>query len=296
MMRRSFATFWLALVLLSGLYARDPLKTELFCGAELSYADINYLRLYDVLLNATPGIKMHLGSDWMFSSQFQVPLVNDGYAQRYNMVRLSMANVSKELHFSAAQQHLKLTAGLFGRERYGVDLRWMYPATSWLLFNARLGYTAHWTLGFDFHGNSESEFEGHGKVLAIAGANVWLDPWSTEFRLSGGRFLNEDYGVEGEVLRHFRHCTVSLFLQRHEQVMDLSGLTNRISGGFRIVAMLPPYKKSDKRLVIRPASNVRLTYNAQSDGYSIKKYMTDPEENERTPAIQIPWGTGNFNE
>ena len=57
--------------------------------------------------------------------------------------------------------------------------------------------------------------------------------------------------------------------------------------------MIPPYTKSKERVVFRPASNFRLTYNAQSDGYSMKKYMTDPEENERTLPMRMPWGTGN---
>jgi hypothetical protein len=49
-------------------------------------------------------------------------------------------------------------------------------------------------------------------------------------------------------------------------------------------------------VVFRPASNFRLTYNAQSNGFSMKQYNTDPEENERTYPVRIPWGTGNFNE
>jgi hypothetical protein len=60
--------------------------------------------------------------------------------------------------------------------------------------------------------------------------------------------------------------------------------------------MLPPYTKSKKSIVLRPASNFRLTYNAQSDGYSMRKFTADPEENERTYPIRIPWGTGNFDE
>ena len=60
--------------------------------------------------------------------------------------------------------------------------------------------------------------------------------------------------------------------------------------------MIPPYEKKRERVNYRPASNFRLTYNAQSDGYSMKKYNTDPEENERTEPIRIPWGTGVYNE
>ena len=275
--------------------AQPERQTELFCGAELFYADVNFTRLYNVRINATPGVKVHLGNDWMLSGQVQVPLVNEGYAKRYNMVRLSMANVSKELHFSQAKQYLKITAGLFGQERYGGDVRWMWPVSSWLMLQARAGLTSHWALGFDFDHNSESEFENDWATFGQLGANVWLNPWNTEFRLSGGRYIHEDYGMEGEIVRHFNHCSVTAFMQWHEKFTNTGG-THNLSGGFRIVMMIPPYKKSNRKVVFRPASNFRLTYNAQSDIYSMKKYMTDPEENERTNAIRIPWGTGNFNE
>ena len=40
---------WMLAGLFTGLQAQT--KVELFCGADLSYADVNYIRLYDVLLN-----------------------------------------------------------------------------------------------------------------------------------------------------------------------------------------------------------------------------------------------------
>ena len=52
--------------------------------------------------------------------------------------------------------------------------------------------------------------------------------------------------------------------------------------------------KKNNAVVFRPASNFRLTYNAQADGVSMQKYNTDPEENERTYPIRIPWGMGNI--
>ena len=277
--------------------AQQAGQVELFAGAELSYADINYLRLYDVLINVTPGVKWHLGKDWQVAGQVYLPLINDGYPERYDMIRLNMANISKEIHFDEAKQHFKVTAGLFGMERYGADLRWMYPINSWLMVHARLGLVNHWALGFNLQNDAtESEFEtSQWSKFGVAGASVWLNPWATEFRVSGGRYMNGDNGLEGEIIRHFNHCSVSLFAQIHERYQSTGG-SNDKSGGFRVVMMIPPYKKSHEKVVFRPASNFRLTYNAQSDGYSMKKYNTDPEENERTLPMRLPWGTGNFNE
>lgn len=275
---------------------KEPVA-EIFCGAELNYADVNFLRLYNVLINATPGGRVRLGKGWEAVAQMQIPIINDGYDRRYNMVRLSMANVSKEIHFEHARQYFKIAAGLFGKERYGGDLRWMFPINSWLMVHARLGITNYWAWGTDLN-RSEARFDTKNFTFtAMAGASVWLNQWATELRATGGRYLNNDYGVEGEIIRHFKHCSVSIFAQAHEYAPNqYIKKQNRYSGGFRIVMMIPPYKKSKRKVVIRPASNFRLTYNAQSDGYSMRKYTTDPEENERTYPIRIPWGTGNFNE
>jgi len=272
---------------------------EVFCGAELNYADVNFTRLYNVLVNLTPGTKVHLGKDWEFAAQVYIPIVNSGFDSRNSMLRLNMVNFSKVLKFEKAHQYLRFTAGLFGMERYGADVRWMYPINSWMMVQARLGLTNYWALGFSVSSSDgESVFESsQWSFTGTLGLNFWLNRWKTEFRLVGGRYLNKDLGVEGEAVRHFKHCSVSVFAQAHEKYKNPNTKkTSRFSGGFRIVMMLPPYTKSKKSIVLRPASNFRLTYNAQSDGYSMRKFTTDPEENERTYPIRIPWGTGNFDE
>jgi hypothetical protein len=298
MRRKLLLAISLFLVSMVNAPAQNKPVAEVFCGAELNYADVNFTRLYNVLVNLTPGTKVNLGKDWEFAAQAFIPIINSGYDSRYKMVRLNMVNLSKVLRFKEARQYLRVTAGLFGKERYGGDVRWMFPINSWLMVQARLGLTNHWALGFNFEGESESEFgTSDWSFTGMLGVNFWLNSWNTELRLMGGRYLNKDYGVEAEGLRHFKHCSVSIFAQVHEKAPNLYvKKKNWFSGGFRIVMMLPPYKKQQKKVVLRPASNFRLTYNAQSDGYSMRKYTTDPEENERTYPIRIPWGTGNFDE
>lgn len=296
--KRIYIIFLCSLLTFSKARAQEQPIAEFFCGAELSYADVNFMRLYNVLINFTPGAKINLGHDWQVALQARVPLINEGYPWRESWLRMSMANVSKELHFTNAHQHFKITGGLFGKGRYGGDLRWMFPVNSWLMFHAQAGITNRWALGTNMIRDGESDFETKKwNVTGLVGGSIWLDRWATELRATGGRYLNKDYGVEGEIVRHFNHCSVTMFAQYHEQApSDYIKGTHKHGVGFRIVMMLPPYKKPHKDVVVRPASNFRLTYNAQADGYSMRKYTTDPEENERTYPIHIPWGTGNFNE
>ena len=280
---------------LTNVSAQPKQQVELFCGADLYYADVNYIRLYNVLLNLTPGVKYHMGHDWQLAAMAELPIINEGYGQRYDMIRLSLAAISKQIHFSNARQHFKISAGLFGSERYGADFRWMYPVNSWLMLNARLGLVRDWALGFDMHSNSECEFGSDWHSLALLGGSLWIDPWHTELRATGGRYLGKDKGVEFEAFRHFNHCSIGLFFQLHESTSSIYRKKSHTeSGGFRLVVMLPPYKKSNEKVVFRPASNFNMSYYAQSGDETMQSYFTDPEENSRTNAIDVPWGTGNF--
>ena len=286
---------WLLLIIftcgfLSGNAQEKNGQIDLFCGAELNYNDTDILRLYNVLINLTPGVKWNMGNGWMTAGQLSYAAMNYGYDSRNNYLRIGMVTLSKELVLGS-NQHLKFTSGLFGYERYGLDARWMMPVNSWLMLQARAGVTNQWWLSTD-----ESVFEMKKWIATgVAGVNIWIDKWTTELRLSGGRYINEDYGMEGEVYCHFRHCSIGAFAQWHETYYQSLIKSNyNYSGGFRVVMLLPPYELPQKKVRIRPASNFRLTYNAQSDGYSMKMYHTDPEENEREYQTKVRWGTGLY--
>ena len=277
--------------------AQSKPVVELFGGSELSYADVNFLRLYNLLVNLTPSAKVHLGNEWEANVQTYLPILNEGYPRRDDMFRLNMANISKVLRFEDSHQYFKFTAGLFGNQRWGGDIRWMYPINSWLMVHGRAGLTNYWALGADLEGNSESDFTTtKWNLTGTLGLSVWLKAWNTELRAVGGRYLNKNHGVEGEVIRHFKHCSVSFFAQLHEKTKSqYVRLRYSQTTGFRIIIMFPQLSnKKNNAVVFRPASNFRLTYNAQADGVSMQKYNTDPEENERTYPIRIPWGMGNI--
>lgn len=112
---------------------------------------------------------------------------------------------------------------------------------------------------------------------------------NTEFRARGGRFLYEDYGALGEVMRHFKHCTVGLYAQYSDKGKE--------NFGFKVVMMIPPYKRSSRIVRFRPASNFRFTYNHEGDAYASKMYTTDPEENEREGWFdreRLNWGVNRM--
>jgi len=296
MVRKVIVFFLLAVLFSYRSSAQQRPMTELFCGATFDYADTNWLRLYDIQVYATPGLRLNLQHNWSFAFQGMIPVVSDGYTfrDRVNKYwRIGMVSVSHQLHFNDAGQHLKLSAGLFGSSRYGADIKWMWPINSWLLLMAQAGLTSSWLVGSDLNGHSNAEMKSDFVFSGQAGASTYLRPWNIEMRLSGGRYVAGDYGSQFDVMRHFHHCTLLAFAQlrfgkKFANLYDDKHYST--NGGFKIIMMLPPYTKSRKSYVVRPASNFRLTYDARADGLPMNTYRTDPEENERELQVDVDWG------
>lgn len=263
-------------------YIADRAGTvDLFIGADLMYRDIYHSSIYEFVVNLTPGVKWNIGKQWQLAGQAIVPVYND-YGDRYKKVRLNMAVLSKELDWNR-KQFWKLSGGLFGNERYGLDLKWRYPVNNWLALNAQAGLTGFLSMAVDWECSKMQRVTGWG------GADFYINPVNTEIRIRGGRFLYEDYGVLVEGMRHFKHCTIGLYGQYSE--------VGKENGGFKIVMMIPPYKRSNKKVNFRPASNFRFTYNKEADPYSVKTYTTDPEENEREgdfDRARLKWGANRM--
>ena len=256
-------------------------KVEIFAGAELHYRDIFYTRMYDVLVNLTPGVKWRFGNQWQLAGQAIVPVYND-YGGRYKKVRLNMAVLSKEGNWNG-RHFFKVSGGLFGQERYGLDVKWMYPINTWLAVDAQAGVTGFCSMATDW------ECSRMARVSGWAGARIYMDKVNTEMRIRGGRFIYEDYGVMAEAMRHFKHCTVGVYAQYSDQFKE--------NGGFKVVMMLPPYRRKARKVTVRPASNFRLTYNVQGQPYAVKMYTTDPEENEREGYFDresLSWGANRM--
>lgn len=252
-------------------------RIDIFSGVEFNYRNIYYNnRVYDVLINLTPGIKWQIGKQWLVAAQGYIPVYND-YGARYKKIRLNMAVVSREVQWGS--QFLKFSGGLFAQERYGVDLKWMYPVNRWLALDAQIGYTGFCSMATDW------ECSRMDRMTGWIGSRIYLCGYDTEFRLQGGRYIYEDYGVKGECLRHFKHCSVGLYAQYSNEGEE--------GFGFKVIMMIPPYGRKVRKVNFRPASNFRLTYNQQADPYSVRMYATDPEENEREGFFdreRLQWG------
>lgn len=291
MKKSSLYTKWAFIVLCSCLhvgkakaqYDKEPSTyVDFFMGVDFNYQDLNFNgRVYDVLVNLTPGMKWYMGKGWQSAVQVLVPVVNQ-YGDRYKKVRVNMAVLSKETRFGS-RLFLKASGGLFSSERYGLDLKSMYVVNDWFAVEAQAGWTGFCSMAVDWEASSPKRW------TVLGGANVYLNRWNTQFRIRAGRFVYEDYGAVVDVMRHFKHCSVGVYAQYSDKGKE--------DGGFKIVMMLPPYKRTRHKINFRPASNFRHAYSIHADAYANKMYKTDPEENEREGWFdreRLRWGSNRM--
>lgn len=258
-------------------------KVEFFMGVDLNYRDITHGSHYEFLVNLTPGIKYRPWRHTQIVAQALIPVFNQ-YGDYYRLPRLNVLTISQEL-LLFKHLALKPTIGLFTRERWGIDVKAMYPLRPWVAFELQAGCTGYLSMANGWKLSPLSKF------LVLGGVDFYLPRWNTQFRLVGGRFLYEDWGACIEGSRHFKHATVGAFVQYSNR--QKTTFLNSLNMGFNITFALPPYNRRNRVATVRPASAFQLSYNMKADAQSCKTYLTDPEENPRhgwfSPDI-LPWG------
>lgn len=255
-----------------------PGQVDIFMGLDFNYRDLLYNgRIFDVLINLTPGVKWNLGHRWEVAAQAKIPVINQ-FGEQYKYIVISRATVAKQFGFGN-RFRLKCTGGIFSYSRYGLDVKAMLAVNKWLAFSGSAGVTGLLSMAKKWYATPMD------MVTFSLGPEFWLDKWATQFKVRGGRFLYGDYGVIGEAMRHFKHVTVGLYGSYSSEYGQ--------DAGFKIVVMLPPYKKMRRKVNFRPASNFRFTYSNKAVPYALGEYFTDPEQNERQGWFDhdlLPWG------
>lgn len=256
-----------------------PGQVDIFMGVDFNYRDMYHNgRVFDFLINLTPSVKWRLPHRWEVAGQVMIPVLNQ-YGHDYKYIRLNIATLSKQLSVGN-RLRLKLSGGLFSFYRYGLDAKAMFIANKWLAFTGQVGFTGYCSMVDGWHASTME------RLTFLVGPDFWIAPWTSEIWIRGGRFTYGDYGVQAEAFRHFRHVSVGAFV-------GYSSIEKE-NAGFKVVVMLPPYKRTRRRVNFRPASNFRFTYRNDANLYGLREYATEPEENERTSWFDpdmLPWGT-----
>lgn len=255
-------------------------RVDVFAGLDLKYHDIDFDKVYNVLLNVTPAVRWQFAKGWDLSGQICVPVYND-FGSAWSRVRLGMANISYQRRLGN-RVAAKVSAGMFSNDRYGLDLKAMYWPCRWFAFEGQIGYT-----GYQRIEAWSWQMSPVGRLTGTLGGSIYIPGTGVQMRGRAGYYLFRDLGCEAEAMRHFKHTTVSLRARWSKQQVD------RFAFGFNVTVMLPPYGRSCRKVNFRPASAFEVSYTNRSNYGAVQRYSTDPEENVRqgwfSPEV-APWG------
>lgn len=280
-MKATFRRLIFILLTLTSLQAPAQMKSgdvDIFMGLEFNYRDIWFNnRPFDFLIHLTPGVKWNFGNRWEIAAAALIPIV-DQYGGDYKYIKIHAASISKQF---AIGKHwrTRISGGIFTASRYGLDIKTQYEVKPWLAIDAEIGLTGQLTMTSNWAASPMSRF------TFIAGPDFWLAPWATQLSIKGGRYVYGDYGAMAEAYRHFKHTSIGIFAQYSN--------AGKSAAGFKVIIMIPPYKRSCRKVHFRPASNFRLTFISDSGTLSNVMYRTEPEQNERQGWFDrdlLPWG------
>lgn len=268
----------------------QPKSFDLFMDMDLQLSDMNWYRQYDVALALMPGFTWDMGNHWRLTSKFYIPLVNQISIEAHNF-RPSILALSKEMKLG--DLYIKGSGGLFTNQRYGLDVKAFLPVAKWFAFECQIGLTGR-AVYEGFNHGALYQFSNMSRLTGTIGGDIYLSRWNTQLRGTIGRYVYEDYGVQCEAMRHFRHTTVSLF-GRWSNRAGLDGkLSDGLDAGFSFTTMLPPYRRANRYFHIRPVSNFSLEYQINAKRYINNLYRTDAEENMRDGWFSrdlLDWGS-----
>lgn len=250
-------------------YIQEKGEVDIFCGVDVKYRDIYHNRLYDFLVNVTPGVKWTPGKHTKIEAQAWIPVVNQ-YGKHYRIPRVNILTASHEMKV-LKRLALKPSIGIFSQERWGMDVKAMYPLKEWIAFEAEVGVTGYLSTTEGWQMSKLS------RCIFLPGIDFYIPTKDIQLRIYGGRFLHDDTGVVIETMRHFRHYTIEAYAEYSSKGISDTGL----DFGIRLNIALPPYHRSHKRVSFRPASTFCFSNDFNADMKSNRVYETSPEQNNR---------------
>ena len=264
-------------------------KLDINVYPQVSLKNLIITQVYQSLWQLCPTAEVSLWPGGKLSFQVKIPIVNDGFGTLESLVHPGYVTVSQRFR---DPWHLnifgRVTLGIFNAQRIGgmLELAYWFPnerfwvdAKLGLLDLIRFGYSSNTSLqpppgvpaGFWLHLNANPEWRLSG-YLALNYYNAALQ---TQFILRGERYLLGDVGLNFEMIRHFRRCSIGFYLLKGT---DPAAHTN---GGFRFQVALPPFgmKRHGNLPRITTSGQMGMSYNANNEQYYYKKMRTDAADN-----------------
>ena len=233
------------------------------------YAEIN--KLYRYYISLAPALEMPLWKGAELTAQVIFPIVGNQKGE-LKQIRPGIVAISQGFYLGR-NVYLKATGGQFTNHRLGGQASgyWRNKNGRWEA-GAKLGLTIYSI--FDNAGWTVNRSKP--KVNASIYGRTYLPQWNTEITVEAARFVYGDYGIQGELVRHFGEYTVGLY------GVYTGGDAN---AGFSFAVPLPGKKyKRWKGMRLKPADYFNYRYKMTVWGEYVDRklghtYNTVPGEN-----------------
>lgn len=249
--------------------ARAAGKPDISIQPLLFLENTSFDKLYRYYISLAPTVELPLWKGAELTAQVIFPIVGN---QKGELKQIRPGFVTlKQGFYLKRNWWLQATVGQFDRHRLGgqAELLWRSPKGRWEL-GGRLGSTVYsifdnqgWTVTNDW------------KLDASAFARLYIPQWNTELCGQVNRFVYGDYGIQGEVVRHFGEYTIGVY----GMLAD-----GDLNGGFSFAIPLPGKKyKRWKGVRVKPSDYFAFRYGMVAWGEYVDQhrgewYRTEPDQ------------------
>lgn len=248
---------------------RSFFKVDILIYPQVSLRNLVINKIYDVLVNLNPTVEVSFWKGMKLSAQVKLPVYDYGYGYLASFVHPGHITLSQSFRLPS-NIFGKLTGGFFNADQYGVDLQFFRPfKDERFAAIARVGYTGigYWQK-FKLHYDPSMMF-----TWTVGGSFYW-PKYNTQLIAKCERYLRGEVGVKGEMIRHYRYCSIGLYLMKAEHA--------RFNGGFRFQVLLPPYGRYKRKGYIpriNTSPNMGIIYNAGNEQKYYKQYKAEASDN-----------------
>ncbi|MDO4949111.1 MAG: hypothetical protein Q4E55_02945 [Bacteroidales bacterium] len=237
------------------------LDVDLIVYPQIYYKSVITTQIYQALFELNPALEVTLWEGAKFIGQVAIPIYNDGYPGCYKNIRWGKVTLEQNFRLLHHVQG-KVNAGIFDNNCFGGLLSLSAP-----LSDERFSLFAETGVVGIGYSDKLNKFYYNGTKCFVfsTGMDFYWPQYNIQFKAKGERYPSEKYGVQGEMIRHFKFASIGLY------GMTVSG--DETSGGFKLMVALPPYKSQRHKKWPRIDTSLGMgtTYNAkhQSQPYTL---------------------------
>ncbi|NDV66979.1 YjbH domain-containing protein [Bacteroides sp. 224] len=246
-------------------------KTDIVFYPDVTLENFSFDKLYHYAVDLSPALQTSPWKGAMITAQVVFPILTNMNGE-HTRIRPGVIALSQEIRFKKNWQG-RVVAGNFTENRIGVQTELTYRTPNGRFeIGGLIGST-----GYSEVNSKDGWYIGtNQRINAMLKGMLYMPQFNMEIKGEAGRYLYGDYGLRGDLVRHFGEYAVGVY------GMFVEG---EVNGGFHF--SIPLAGKSWKRnrmIRVKPADYFAAEYSVESYGKYLdekmgRTYHTRPDEN-----------------